>query len=87
MKHETRSILSFRRHLALWATQACSPAWLLVTFSGAALGAYMLSSADRSMFSLGVVNSVFFVVAQVGLWFAVGEREQRRLGGGKDSRK
>lgn len=86
MKHETQSVLSWRRHLILWWVELRSPPWVCTAAAHAVLTGYMLGFGDQSMVALGAVSAMAFIVAQFGLWFAVGEREARRLGGGKDSR-
>lgn len=84
MKPETRLALSWRRHLSLWWRQARSW-WALLSCFHVVLLAWMYRIGGH-MLGLAMVSSLCLVVAQAGLWFAVGEREQRRLGEGKGPR-
>lgn len=83
MKQETQSVVSFRRHLTLWWRRWRSPGWVGVTVVHVGATAYFWY---EGFIGAALVASLGQVVAQIGLWFAVGERYAREMRGGKDLR-
>ncbi len=78
--------IPWRRHLTLWWRQFRTVTWVAISAAHVSLAAVLLTGS-RSQQSLGAFAAMGFVVGQVGLWFAVGEREERRLAAKKGRRK
>lgn len=78
--------LTWRRHMTLWLVAAANATWLAASVFHAGISVWMMAFGGAAWAGLGAVSAACFVGAQVGLWFAVGEREKRRLDKGKKSR-
>lgn len=71
--------LSLRRHMSLWWRQIRTPSWAALTLFHAAFTVGLLDNTNHALRRLGMVSAFGFIVAQLGIWFGVGERETRRL--------
>lgn len=74
MKQDAGSPLSFRRHVWLWWRETRRPLWIGLWLVYWALLIYLL---NEKVYATVMLFGLMFLLGQVGLWWAVEEREHR----------